>query len=56
MTIDGVSLFRNCSKPIHLIKNEDTVSCVLNIRLAYDNITILGEPFLRFHYSVFDIE
>eukprot|EP00825_Cyclidium_porcatum_P020402 TRINITY_DN2312_c0_g1_i1.p1 TRINITY_DN2312_c0_g1~~TRINITY_DN2312_c0_g1_i1.p1 ORF type:complete len:288 (+),score=36.32 TRINITY_DN2312_c0_g1_i1:373-1236(+) len=52
--IDARHFFRDCDKNPFNSKNEyDRFSCILNVRLSPDQYVILGEPFLKQHYTIF---
>ena len=54
--LDGYALFKNCS--VDIVENnlnpDERFDCLLNVRLARDSRIILGEPFIKQHYTIFD--
>lgn len=46
-------LYRNCTKSEN---SSSIMDCLLNIRYSKSGYVILGEPFMKWHYTIFDNE
>lgn len=52
--LDAHHFFRDCDKdPSNPANKNQKFECILNVRLSSDAYVVLGEPFLKQHYTVF---
>lgn len=50
------SLIKQCEIHNKMDSRRDSFDCILNFQLSSDDRIILGEPFLRQHYTLFDYD